>query len=761
MQRLNVGQARYAIIGPAVAMVAALGSTAAFGQAQIAQPGVRDTRPLVLPKPLIVAPSERLGLALVGVPTVHLRPVDVDALLAEDAAEAQFGSKALRVSIARDVLLLLRDGQWHDVDGGSLWVADILAEGAIGLRLHFTGMDLPQGAEVVVTGSDKDLPMQGPFTKQGLLGDGAFWSGSTLGERARIEYFVPDGAAGGNPDVPFAVDSLQHVYVDIYRGANGGGEGAVGPCHNEPACFAAWDDVEDSVGRIFIAQTGFLCCGQLVNAVNSDLTPYYLTARHCISTASQAASAEVLWQFEARTCGGGISGGALSDVCSLVSTYFSADETLLMVEGTLPTGLFWSGWQTSATLNNTPSTCIHHPSGDYKRISFGTKFNTPNCGGSSTNFLLMSWSSGVTEGGSSGAGIWRNSDQLLFGTLTCGVSSCVNPNGNDSYGRFDRAYNAGGFSVPLAAGSDDAFENNDSCATAAALPTGTFGGQVVKSIDEDWYVVTLATLGNISVDLTFTHSFGDIDMELFDGCGGALIASALSNTNDETLSYTNFGTTSTLFLRIFLDNDTRNGYTMAVSFGPLHDECANAPFFFAGTNTFGNIGASTDGPSEAACNFNGDSQIQSDVWYRYPALCDGIATVSLCGSTYDTKLAVYGPDCPAGPGTVIACNNDFCGQQSEVSFPVTLGSQYRIRIGGHLGAQGTGTLTITCVPDALPCPEDVNGDGDINVLDLIDLLLCFGQPAVPGCEAEDVSGDGTVNVLDLIDLLLLFGQPCP
>ena len=60
-----------------------------------------------------------------------------------------------------------------------------------------------------------------------------------------------------------------------------------------------------------------------------------------------------------------------------------------------------------------------------------------------------------------------------------------------------------------------------------------------------------------------------------------------------------------------------------------------------------------------------------------------------------------------------------------------------------------------------PCPPDVNGDGVINVLDLIELLLCFGQPAVPGCEDEDVNGDGTVNVLDLIELLLCFGQPCP
>ena len=60
-----------------------------------------------------------------------------------------------------------------------------------------------------------------------------------------------------------------------------------------------------------------------------------------------------------------------------------------------------------------------------------------------------------------------------------------------------------------------------------------------------------------------------------------------------------------------------------------------------------------------------------------------------------------------------------------------------------------------------PCPADINADGVVNVLDLIDLLLCFAQPAIRGCEAEDVNEDGTVNVLDLIQLLLAFGQPCP
>jgi len=60
-----------------------------------------------------------------------------------------------------------------------------------------------------------------------------------------------------------------------------------------------------------------------------------------------------------------------------------------------------------------------------------------------------------------------------------------------------------------------------------------------------------------------------------------------------------------------------------------------------------------------------------------------------------------------------------------------------------------------------PGSTDVNGDGAVDVLDLIDLLLCFGQPAAGGCGSADVNGDGTINVLDLIDLLLDFGTICP
>lgn len=59
------------------------------------------------------------------------------------------------------------------------------------------------------------------------------------------------------------------------------------------------------------------------------------------------------------------------------------------------------------------------------------------------------------------------------------------------------------------------------------------------------------------------------------------------------------------------------------------------------------------------------------------------------------------------------------------------------------------------------CDADVDLDGVVDVHDLIHLLTCFGQPAVPDCGAEDINEDGTVNVLDVIDLLLDFGTTCP
>ncbi len=75
--------------------------------------------------------------------------------------------------------------------------------------------------------------------------------------------------------------------------------------------------------------------------------------------------------------------------------------------------------------------------------------------------------------------------------------------------------------------------------------------------------------------------------------------------------------------------------------------------------------------------------------------------------------------------------------------------------GGFRSAAGvTGGDVVT------PSPKDVNG-GMVNVVDLIEVLICFGRAATPGCELVDVVTDGIVDVMDLLDLLTDLGTSCP
>ena len=77
------------------------------------------------------------------------------------------------------------------------------------------------------------------------------------------------------------------------------------------------------------------------------------------------------------------------------------------------------------------------------------------------------------------------------------------------------------------------------------------------------------------------------------------------------------------------------------------------------------------------------------------------------------------------------------------------------------GVDDVKLTTFTCEDVVISCPADVTGDGVVNSLDLIDLLLCLGQPPNPPCDTADVNQDGAVNSLDLIDLLLELGTSCP
>ncbi len=127
-----------------------------------------------------------------------------------------------------------------------------------------------------------------------------------------------------------------------------------------------------------------------------------------------------------------------------------------------------------------------------------------------------------------------------------------------------------------------------------------------------------------------------------------------------------------------------------------NDDCQNAlPIGEVIALPFDTTQATPDGPGLVMRSPN--------LWYRYTAGCTGTTTISLCGSQFDTMLAVYsGAACDPGRDRLIAYNDDACNLQSELTLDVAAGETYLIEVGGYGRSTGAGVMTIACEAGATP-----------------------------------------------------------
>ena len=94
------------------------------------------------------------------------------------------------------------------------------------------------------------------------------------------------------------------------------------------------------------------------------------------------------------------------------------------------------------------------------------------------------------------------------------------------------------------------------------------------------------------------------------------------------------------------------------------------------------------------------------IWYKFVGT--GInTTISLCGSSYDTKLLVYTGAC--GTLTCLDGNDNYCGNQSQLSFTSLTGVTYYILVTGATTTGGSFTMNINCGSAILnlSCPSAV------------------------------------------------------
>ena len=124
---------------------------------------------------------------------------------------------------------------------------------------------------------------------------------------------------------------------------------------------------------------------------------------------------------------------------TLLANSSASDFALLELNESPPDNynVHFAGWDVSGNIPSTP-VCIHHPSGDIKKITFDYD-NASNAG---SFWDINSWNDGTTEPGSSGSPLFDGNSQRIVGQLYGGVASCTN-NGYDTYGKTSVSWGSG------------------------------------------------------------------------------------------------------------------------------------------------------------------------------------------------------------------------------------------------------------------------------------------------------------------------------
>ena len=417
------------------------------------------------PKSLVVE-SLRLGA---GAPSTPLRLDPIDASLIESikADNGKTFFKRLQIGIGRPVEagILARSAglRWVAVDGGlaARWM--VTSPGARALRVGLAIARMDPAIEIRFAGTAQANTVYGPFLVHDAMRGGAtYWSPVLEGESAIVEVLVPPGSS--TYDFDAAIAQVSHLFASPSDPAVESVAKASQPCEVDLICRSATDAALASVGKAVAKMTfsdgvgggTFLCTGTLLNPIGGSFTPYFYGANHCISTQAAANTLTTHWFYDRTGCS---SGGTSPDYvqlpggAQLLYADSNSDAMLMRLNNTPPPGSVLSGWDASTLATGTAVTAVHHPAGDLKKVSLGTVGGFGDSdGGSTPTFIISNWNSlatGVTEGGSSGSGLFTAtaqppSDYRLRGGLFGGPSSCTASASTryDYYSRFDQVYPA-------------------------------------------------------------------------------------------------------------------------------------------------------------------------------------------------------------------------------------------------------------------------------------------------------------------------------
>ncbi|SDH65378.1 T9SS type A sorting domain-containing protein [Winogradskyella thalassocola] len=355
-------------------------------------------------------------------------------------------------------------GEWTTLENGDrIWRMAYTSDGAYSLNFMFDVFKIPEGAQLYVYNKEKTDLLR-PFTYHNNNEEEVLGTWLVEGNTAYIEYYQPVNVLG---EAKITVGSVVHGYrtAETYQKAlNDSGscnfdvDCDITPTTDPYGLNTVKENIKTSGALILRAGTDW-CSGTLINNTNNDGTPYLLTANHC-GGGESTWSFRFNWRSPNPSCGTSINStnGTYNQTVSGATVRASSSKSdMELVEITDPSffennnDLVWAGWNRSITQVPAVSFGFHHPSGDIQKVSRndegGYRFTTTFNGNSSAQmWRIDDWELGVTEGGSSGSGLFNETGHLI-GMLSGGSAACSGTNDNggfDIYGRFGVAWDFGG-----------------------------------------------------------------------------------------------------------------------------------------------------------------------------------------------------------------------------------------------------------------------------------------------------------------------------
>lgn len=534
-----------------------------------------------------------------------------------------------------------------------------------------------------------------------------YWSPIIEGETLGLEVSLPEGI---RPEaLEFAVDSLSHLILNPRRSSLQNPLAlAAGSCHVDAMCHPNWIETAHSIARISFVFKGasYFCTGTLLNDSENSDTPYFLTANHCIDSQTVASTLTSYWFYHASSCNSGtrtpmmtsVSGGA-----TLLYGSPSTDATFLRLNGPLPAGVTFAGWTAETPALGRLSTSIHHPEGDLMKMAFGVtdryekcvplskdNFSCDSTSEASATFVDVRLTTGTTESGSSGSGVFLDSGQLLFGQLYGGTSSCSNPSGSNMYGLFSKTYQNGQLAQWLG--------------TPKRAQTIVITAPEVLQVGESSEVFATASSG-LEVSLSSSPAS---TCSLVAGVLKGLTPGMCQLRGEQPGNAVYQDTTTTRLVTIaFPSPETRQAQTLTLSIPPEIPWGASAPY---ATSSSSGLEPITRTRTPRLCRVEGNR-----IFGLYPGLCQieslqqGNAAYESATTEAATQISL--PDYPTptsrlsvktqGPGQVNSQPDGIaCGDYCRLSF--SEGTQVTLTASAQAGARFAGWRG-ACRGSALSC----------------------------------------------------------